>query len=495
MLKNGEYRVAIGTNADLYKFTLDLSSYLTQEYGCKIFLYVPSENSRKKHLHLLERGVIEEIVVMNESSKSLVEKTTLDADHVFKKAKNWEDIINEPYSHIVMTQRDIGHAYSALGGFYHPRSKKTKNLTHVEIINAVTIQLDFLRDNFKRQNINTVVNLGKEAAVVARAYGIPYRMLYNTRVENYWYWAPNEFIHHPEVSTEYSKLEHDEFQTVELDAPFYTEMLQQNRFKSVSPFRKCLKKLYVYSKNYVIKKFVNFRVIDDGYLPIDMIKLYFRSALVESKLQKDNYTVSINEITKERFVYFPLHTEPEMTLQWFSPENFFQLSSIVAIARDLPVDSRLAVKETLYACGRRPDNFYEQIRGFKNVDLVNLYEVGVEVIKKSAAVITITGSTGLEAALMGKPVILLGKHNYYDFLPHVRVVNRLEDLRDALQWALSDDFDHDKAKQDGARLREAVCKASFDFSDWNNVDSGTYSSSVITNAGNSLFGSLQKHST
>ena len=70
---------------------------------------------------------------------------------------------------------------------------------------------------------------------------------------------------------------------------------------------------------------------------------------------------------KENFVYFPLLTEPEIALHGIANDFFFQLSAINIISRDLPSNYRLIVKEHLLAVGRRPDQFYEQIKSLNNV--------------------------------------------------------------------------------------------------------------------------------
>ena len=90
-------------------------------------------------------------------------------------------------------------------------------------------------------------------------------------------------------------------------------------------------------------------------------------------------------------MFFPLHAEPESSLQVASPECLVQLSTITSLARDLPAGYYLAVKETYQTYGRRPSNFYDQIREFKNVVLLDMLELGLEVARRAEAVATITG--------------------------------------------------------------------------------------------------------
>ena len=133
-------------------------------------------------------------------------------------------------------------------------------------------------------------------------------------------------------------------------------------------------------------------------------------------------TTRLADLDKTPFVFYPLHLEPEMALQGLSPEYFYQLSLIAAVSRDLPAGVLLAVKEAFGAVGRRPADFYGQIAEFKNVVMLHPLELGVDCVRRAAAVVTICGTAGFEAAVMGRPVVAFGRHNVYNFLPHVTPV-------------------------------------------------------------------------
>ena len=83
-------------------------------------------------------------------------------------------------------------------------------------------------------------------------------------------------------------------------------------------------------------------------------------------------------------------------------------------------------------------------------------------VKNARAVSTISGTAGMEAAVLGIPVVTFGRHNIYNFLPHVHPVEREEDLRPALLAALDDHMDRDRTARDGARFLAALKAASFD---------------------------------
>ena len=172
-------------------------------------------------------------------------------------------------------------------------------------------------------------------------------------------------------------------------------------------------------------------------------------------------TIRLNLLKDRPFVFYPLHTEPEAALQGLSPEYTFQLETILRIARVLPAGVILAIKDTQPALGRRPNDFYGQIRDLKNVVFLNIEERGVDVVSACTAVATITGTAGFEAAISGKPVISFAAHNQYNILPHVHLVTDLATLETAMDAALNR-HDAVRAAADGARFLEAIKKESFD---------------------------------
>jgi predicted glycosyltransferase len=115
------------------------------------------------------------------------------------------------------------------------------------------------------------------------------------------------------------------------------------------------------------------------------------------------------------------------------------------------------VKEHWISAPVRSDDFYKSLSlDFPNVIFIKANIPGIEIIKKSLGVATINGTSGLEAALMGKPVISFSKHNYYNFLDHVHVVKSDKDIHTFLKKILNKSFDNIKAKKDGAKLAKAI---------------------------------------
>ena len=107
--------------------------------------------------------------------------------------------------------------------------------------------------------------------------------------------------------------------------------------------------------------------------------------------------------------FFPLHVDPESSTMVLSPLMTNQLAVIELIAKNLPLNAVLVVKEHLPMLGRRPTNFYQQIRRMPRVVLASPFTPSEKLIEKSKVTITITGTAAFEALNKGKSAVLLGE--------------------------------------------------------------------------------------
>lgn len=89
---------------------------------------------------------------------------------------------------------------------------------------------------------------------------------------------------------------------------------------------------------------------------------------------------------------------------------------------------------------------------------------------------------------MGRPVITFGRHNQYNFLPHVRVVTDETCLKKYLHDAL--EATTGQAERDGARFLRAVLGVSFDLGDYDYIHIERFDPKVVEVAAGSLIDSL-----
>jgi len=182
------------------------------------------------------------------------------------------------------------------------------------------------------------------------------------------------------------------------------------------------------------------------------IKRSYRESYIDKAL--------VRKVKNEKFVYFPLSVEPERTLSISAPFYMNQLEIIKNVARSIPADYKLYVKEHMAMRYRhwRPTSYYQTIMDLPNVTLIHPSLSNEELIKNCSIVFTVTGTAGLEAAYYGKPSIIFG-HTSYDSLPSVHKIEHLEDLPQLVRTCLDE-----KVVPSGvANLVKIIENVSFDF--------------------------------
>lgn len=155
--------------------------------------------------------------------------------------------------------------------------------------------------------------------------------------------------------------------------------------------------------------------------------------------KNENYLnmISSDKIPTSKFVYFPLHQEPERVLLIGSPFYTNQLETIRHIAKSLPIDYSLVVKEhpTQSIRGWHKPEFYQLIQNLPNVTLLHPSTQNDKIFKNCSLVISVNGTAGLEAAFYGKPSIIFTDLGY-SILPSVNILNSISSLPDLIRKTL-----------------------------------------------------------
>ena len=128
-----------------------------------------------------------------------------------------------------------------------------------------------------------------------------------------------------------------------------------------------------------------------------------------------SYFERVKEIaTKEidfnkKFIYFPLHLQPELTTMPLGFEYQDQLLALEHLSAILPKDWKIFVKENPKQTGAMRDNvWFNRFKTIPNTILVDTSVDTYKLIEKSQIVATITGTAGFEAVTGGKPSIIFG---------------------------------------------------------------------------------------
>jgi hypothetical protein len=175
-----------------------------------------------------------------------------------------------------------------------------------------------------------------------------------------------------------------------------------------------------------------------GVTRLGAISHYFLYSL-KGKLRKKfidkNFGKKID--SNEKFLFYPLHVQPERNVDITAPFYTNQIEVITNIAKALPVDYKLYVKEhfNMYLRHWRDTSEYKKIMELPNVRLIHPSVNPKTLLEKCKMVITIAGTAGLEAALNEKPCIVFADV-IYSSLPSVYRLKSLEELPIAIKESL-----------------------------------------------------------
>ncbi|MBQ7148564.1 MAG: hypothetical protein IJR96_07405 [Pseudobutyrivibrio sp.] len=171
-------------------------------------------------------------------------------------------------------------------------------------------------------------------------------------------------------------------------------------------------KFFILPLFWVRQRFFNPHTRDKGsYL---YYKAYERT--MEQILFYFRYKASIKYYKKpdmnRKFVYYPLHLQPEASTLVCAQKYEKQLFFLDNLAKSIPADTVIYAKEHYSFLGCRDNNFYKALAEYPNIVLINPWEDSFELIDHCECVATLTGTAGIEAMLLRRPVIMGGNALY-----------------------------------------------------------------------------------
>ena len=320
------------------------------------------------------------------------------------------------------------------------------SLSHDELIAHVQTRFEMIEAFIEQVKPDVVVypiDVGPSSALilqrVAKARGIPVFVPISSRLGSY----------HTLIDTVFSKASHVEKRFANLQAGTRSPHLEKAKtliqtfregnmalsymqgtttdnfektFNFKAAYQKVLAIIKQRSKRAVFKE-KHGEVFNLSQLEYDRHRavLYYRNL----RLRLGKYFS--NPIPNSKFVFFPFHVEPELSLLLYAPYHTHQSSVAQSIAQSLSWDTCLYAKEHPLAVGTKSMGFYKRMRQMPNVRMIYPHISSRALIAASQGVVTITGTAGVEAMLMNKPVIVLGDV-FYSFVP--KLVQRADSVED-----------------------------------------------------------------
>jgi len=192
-------------------------------------------------------------------------------------------------------------------------------------------------------------------------------------------------------------------------------------------------------KHYKKRIFTNLEPIykNKGKSQIKLIKNKFQQYFEIRKREEFLNSNSIKKIEDDNYILFPMQSMPEAKVLTISPFYSNQITLIENIAKSIPINTILYVKEHPIQKTKlwRSVEFYKKIVTIPNVKLIHPSVNSQELIANTKAVVLISGGTGFEAIFHKKPVILFSDE-IYEELSTVTKVSKFDNLHKEISDAI-----------------------------------------------------------
>lgn len=176
--------------------------------------------------------------------------------------------------------------------------------------------------------------------------------------------------------------------------------------------------------------------INEGTLRASLRRKYIYKPKIK-RIRKLSEKLS-SPMNGEKFIYFPLHYQPEATTLPMGGFYYDQLLIIKLISFYLPKELCLYVKPHPHRSWFSDERFYLEISKLPNVKLMSDKTNTYDLIDNCKATVAITGTVICESLVRNKPVLMFGYY-MWQYAPGVYHCKSSEDVRNALY-----DVYHDK---------------------------------------------------
>lgn len=483
IVADSKIKIALSARSQSRLFMGALAGDLKQRFGAELHLYCFGSQELRHYQNLNTDGLFATITDANIILRRCFD-TGLDEEAVINRAQAMERRLGTTINRLIVPDRHFGRGYS-LASYYHPRSRYSECTSHTQAVHAYCESLTFWEEEFRTKGIELCIDGSREAFHISRSIGIPYRVLVGSRFQNYHNWAHNDHYENPNFEERWRQLTDSD--GLEMEEPYLAHRANRKRYLARVKLTQTVKIILLTALRY---GYWNLRGYEKakGYYFWGTLQYHIRVWAAHRHMRRLAKT-KLPDLAGKRFVYYPLHVEPETAIHGLSPEYFYQHALIAAVSRDLPAGVFLAVKENYGSLGRRPANFYRQVADLKNVIWVDVWERGFDCARQADAVVTICGTAGLEAVTSGTPVIAFGRHNIYNFLPSVRVVEDETQLAEYLHSALFQN-DAERVSGEGKRLLKAIVDESFDMGSYDYIKLNQFETDSVRQAGDALMESI-----
>lgn len=244
------------------------------------------------------------------------------------------------------------------------------------------------------------------------------KMIQQTKIEN------QETKYTPQMALKFKQYYEMQVSVTSDPIPFY--MKKETLRKNIG-----VKELKFYKYSNIFQK-----LLTPQYWQIKLYWLQLK-LINETRLFKFYENNASNPDISQKYIYLPLHFQPEATTSPLAGAFINQLLIVQLLAYAIPDDFFIYVKEhpnqTIF--GRNID-FYKNLLNIPKVKLVPKKYNSFRLLENCVAVATATGTAGWEGLFRKKPVLMFG-HHFYQYAYGVFQISSLEDCSTAINQIIN----------------------------------------------------------
>ena len=416
--------------------------FMRKKYSCTFTIICNSkpEEFRKK-TWVSDEDFLIDISQINEDA-SILSKSETD---IFSEARQYENKYNITYFRDAFLQ-DRSISVKILDSYSkHPTSRGDK-LRIVDLTNKQNYFFDFFENHINKFKFDLMIcrpddMCGFAVITIASYLKIPITVQQTTRVNGYMYWQVGPYCHYKQIEHVAQKLKNNNLILEEKE----TTNIAGHAVKYNEAY---LKKLSFWAMidgvTYTLKDRLNWLIKDIKrgkigkripMIPKILSKIF---TYIDHKYYQRVFESDLANIYKRPFIFFPLPMEPEYATHSLS-KNFNNVQAMIQQAAIcMPSGYNLVIKEHAPNIGLKPRSFYKALMKMPNIIVANYFINGTELVEKAESVMTLVGSSALEAAERGKMAMLWGDSVEYIYLPNVLLIRSMQDLPEIIKKSLED---------------------------------------------------------
>ena len=255
---------------------------------------------------------------------------------------------------------------------------------------------------------------------------------------------PNKSV----ISFDKIKKDYDGYSMMDFDMTF--EELQKYRYENSSfsknvDFKNTKQNLVSAGLKFFLKenKNMNTHYTYRGRSKMKVLNSYLKDKVRVQKRKKfidENFQINFEQ--DKKFILFTMQVTEENAILLDAPFYINQIEVIKNIAKSIPVDHILLVKEhpASFVRSWRSIEEYKELMSIPGVKLIHPDANTKELIKKSSLVMSICSSSSLDAQFLEKPSIVFADTNF-SMIRTIRKIEKIEELPSMITKTINEKID------------------------------------------------------